>query len=126
VATVSSSGAVTGTGPGSTRITARADGVAGTLDVTVADADLDAVARLLDDPFGEALLTSIGGADESAIRAARGDCAAGESTGDLSEIIDCVEEARARIAEGADATKGPLMALLGMFVDWIERHLNLS
>lgn len=126
VARVSSSGVVTGIGRGGTTITAVADGVSGRLDVRVADADLDAIGRLLDDPLGQALLSSIGGADESALRAAWSGCVAGESTGNLSAVADCVAETRAELAGGGDPAKRPLLSLLGLFVDWIERNLNLS
>lgn len=126
VATVSAAGVVTGVGAGATTVAAAANGVRGTLDLTIAETDLAAIQRLLDDPHAERLLASIGGATETALRASWAQCGSARAAGDLASIRDCITQARADMAQSADASKGPLVALLSLFVDWIDRLLNLA
>lgn len=125
VATVSPQGVVTGAGPGTTTITAAASGATGALDLTVAETDLAAIQSLLDDPHADRLFVGIGGSTETALRTSWAVCGSGRAAGNLTSVRDCVTQARADLAQSADVSKGPLVALVGLFVDWIERLLNL-
>lgn len=125
IAQVTTSGVVTGMGPGSTTITATADGVNGTLGLTVASANLAGIQSLLDDPFADVLLGGIGGSTEASLRATWTACAVGRASGNLTALGDCVSQARAGLSGNTDQTKRPLVALVGLLVDWIDRHLNL-
>jgi Big-like domain-containing protein len=125
VATVSAAGAVTGAGPGTTTIAATSSGVSGALELTVAETDLASIQLLLDDPHLDELLVAIGGPTEAALRTSRAQCGSARAAGDLTSVLGCVTQARADLAESTDASKGPLVALVGLFVDWIDRLLNL-
>jgi hypothetical protein len=125
VASVTPAGVVTGSGAGATDITASASGVNGSVSLTVADADLGAIAALLDDPMANAMLSAVGGSAETAFRTTWQECATGRSSGNLEAVRDCITQARADLALSSEAPKRALVTLLGLFVDWIERLLNL-
>lgn len=125
IANVDATGVVTGVGPGVTRITASAGVVSGTIDVTVSAADLPGIQTLLDDPFADALFSSVGGATEAAVRATWTTCSSGRAAGNLTAVRDCLAQARTDLGQSTDQSKTPLLSLVGLFVDWIERLLNL-
>lgn len=125
VATVTPAGVVTGVASGAAGVTATADGVTGTLILTVADADLVRIQALLEDPLTDGLLSGIGGPSETALRATWAECASARRAGNLTALNNCLGRARTELSGNADPAKGPLVALVGLFVDWIDRHLNM-
>jgi hypothetical protein len=110
---------------GSAQLAAAADGVSGRLSVTVADADLPALQAVLDDPFADGLLQAIGGSVEAALRATWSACGTATSAGNLGLVSACIDQARADLAPSSDREKGPLVSLVGLFVDGLQRLLNL-
>jgi Big-like domain-containing protein len=125
IATVSPAGVLTGVGAGTTTITAAADGVNGRLSVTVADADLPALQVVLEDPFADGLLQAIGGSVEAALRATWSACGAATSAGNLGLVNACIDQARADLDPSSDPEKAPLVSLIELFVDGLQRLLNL-
>ena len=49
----------------------------------------------------------------------------GLGAGDLTRLQTCISGARNELSE-APADEGPVASVLGLFVDWIERHLNID
>ena len=126
IATVSSTGDLTGIGPGTATITAAADAVAGTLEVTVANADLASLRTLLDDPLADGLLTRITGDAGTALRATWSRCDTALTEGNLEALQSCATEGRQALSDNTDPSTGPLRSLLGLFLDWVDRFLNLT
>ena len=126
IASITATGLLTGTGPGATTVTATADGVSGTLSVVVADADLTAIASLLDDPLADELMGQLGATTESALRALWAECASARTDGNLAALQACVVDARDELAADTDEARGPLRTLLSLFLDWIDNYLRLS
>lgn len=126
IATVDANGIVTGVAEGTASISATVDGVTGSLDLTLADADLAAIETLLDDALAEELLGGVGGTAETNLRAEWAECRSGAGSGSLAQLRDCIATARTHLAGSIDPSVAPLAALLGLFVDGIERLLNLT
>jgi hypothetical protein len=125
VATVSGSGLVKTLAAGPVAITATADGVDGDVSLTVAAADLEGITTVVDDPFTEALHGAVSDPAESSIGAALADCRDGAASGGLTAIQQCVTGVRAAIEASADAGEAPLLAVLAILMDRVERLLNL-
>lgn len=126
VATVSTSGRVTAVTPGATTIRATADGVEGTADVTVADADLDGLLALFDEPLADGLIAGIAGDGATPLDATWTACGEALDAGDLTRVRDCVLEARRDLDEEAEPSTGPLRGLMSLFLDWADRLLDLN
>jgi hypothetical protein len=58
-------------------------------------------------------------------QAAFAECTAGESAGDFGRIEACVAGGRAEVTGATDATDRGVLATLALFLDHIERLLNL-
>ena len=99
IATVSTAGVVTMVGTGEVTLQAETSGVTGSVVLTSVEADLDAIAALLDDPLAVSLLT------------VAGDASLGESW--------------ARCAE-ADNASGPVRSLLTLYAQSMARILNTT
>ena len=126
VASVSSVGRVTARAAGETVVTATAAGVTGSIDLTVAASNLDAIGTLLRDPLPDHLFASLGGETEAALRSAWSQCAESAASGNLTQLQSCVADARTGLSSASAPEKRPTAGLLSLFVDWIERHLNLG
>lgn len=122
VATVSTTGVMTIVGTGEATLQAEASGVSGSVALSSVEADLDAVAALLDDRFAEGLLATVGGASlaESWAR-----CGAAVGNADVSALTACFVDVEAALATGDD-TSGPVRALLTLFTQSMGRILNAT
>lgn len=125
VATVSGAGLLETLAAGPVVITATADGVEGEIALTVAAADLQGIAMLVDDPFTEAVQGAVSDAAESSIAAALGACRDGTATGGLTAVQQCLTDVRAVIDAPAAAAEAPLLGVLAILMDRVERLLNL-
>lgn len=126
IATVTSTGSVQGVSAGTTTVTAMADGVAGTFGVTVADADLAAIEAVLNDTLGLALLPLVDVGAGGSLRSAWTDCVASAGAGALQPLQLCVAAGRSSVASDTAPERGPVRALVSLFLDSVERLLNLT
>ena len=125
IATVSGSGLVQTFTAGSVEITASANGVDGDVTFTVADANLDGIAAIVDDPFTDALRGTVAGASQSAVEAALAECRQGSLTGGLTAVQECVAGARAAVTASATPADAPMLAVLAILIDRVELLLSL-
>ncbi|MGH7615228.1 MAG: Ig-like domain-containing protein [Gemmatimonadales bacterium] len=125
VASVDASGTVSGVTPGTVSISASAEGVSGSLALRVLNVDLNAVTGILSDPFARALLANLTASERGRVQAALDQCAAGVVSGDFRTIDACVASARAEVSGASDATDRALLASLALFLDHIERLLDV-
>lgn len=124
-AQVSATGVASGVAAGDATISARADGVTGSLALRVIDADLDGITAALIDPFTTALVANLGSAVRERVQAALAQCVEGVAQGNFTTIETCLTGARAEVAGATDPTDRALLATLALFVDHVERLLNV-
>lgn len=124
VASVSSTGVVTGRAPGEATITATAGSASGTLAMEVVDADLEAIEAVLADPL-VGHLTSPLGASKTDIDAALGECDEAIGSGNLVQLAGCLETIRATAGSATAADDRALLAVLSLLADHATRKLNL-
>jgi hypothetical protein len=110
---------------GSSTVRASGGGTSGSLDVRVADADLAGITALATDAFLEALVGASSAGVRSALEAAIENCTAAAAEGRLEAIEDCVAAVRAEATSASDPTDRALLAVLSLFLDRVERLLNL-
>lgn len=115
---------VTAHAAGAVEITATVEGVAGSADLRVADTDAAGLAQLAEDAFGRALASKLQD-DGAALPGILDDIVAALDQENLSAIRDGLAAARNAI----DAPSAPddvvLYAVVGLFLDHLERFLNL-
>jgi len=111
---------------GSTTVRATTEGTTGSFDLTVMDADLEGIEALLDDPFADPLFAGIGGSGETALRAAWADCGTARSSDDLTALEACVDALRTELLDLDQGPKRPLVSLVGLMADWVERLLDTN
>lgn len=124
VATISTTGRITAAAPGSVDITASSGTISGNFAVTVADADLVALRAVLEDPFGEALISGLSTTAGATLDATWTRCEQALSDGHLAVLQECAAEARTTLASDTDAPTRPLRSVLALLVDWIDRFIN--
>lgn len=125
VVSVGSSGVATAEGVGAATVTARTGGASGSLRLHVVDADLGTVGALTGDPFAEALLAGLSAAVGADVGSAWDACSAGASDRNVVTILEGVADFRDEAASATDPTDRASLAVLGLFVDRIERALGL-
>ncbi len=91
----------------------------------VVDADLAGITALATDPFVAALVGASSGGLRTRLQEAAAECTSGAAQGRLEAIRDCITEIETEVANASDPTDRALLAVLGLFVDEIERRLNL-
>ena len=126
VATVSSTGTVVGEAAGSTTITASVATVRADFELTVVDADVDGMRSMLADPLIVSLLPLVGGTNDGALGEEWSRCAQRLDAGALRPLQSCIADARAAMATDTEPARGPLRALVALFLDAVERLLKLS
>jgi hypothetical protein len=125
VASIVGFGVVLGARAGSATITAQASTVTGGMTLRVIAADLDGIETDLSDPFTFALAGNLGEPTGGRVRAALDQCAGGVVEGNFETIETCLAIVRTELAGATDPTDRPLLATLALFLDHIERLLNL-
>ena len=122
VATVSAAGVVTIVGAGEVALRAETAGVSGSVDLTSVEAELDAVAALLDDPFAVGLLAASG---DGSLAASWATCAQAIDDADLSALTSCLANVEAALAQGDDLS-APVRSLLTLFTQSMGRIPNAT
>ena len=125
VATVSSSGLVTGVGRGTATVTATHGGASGSLQVAVVDADLAAIARLRDDPLVALLVGRLHGDLGSSLRQALDGVALSIAAGDVTAIRDALSTMLASLGSTSDGDEVIALTVLGLVLQRAQRLLNL-
>lgn len=125
IATVSSEGLVSGLAPGEATISALARGVTGTLVMRVIAADLGGVETTLADPFMNALVTNLTSPVRTRVEAALALCTTGVTEGNFITLESCLAGVRAEVTGATDPTDRALLASLALFIDHIQRLLNV-
>ena len=125
VAAVNNAGVASGSTAGDATVTARAGTVAGTIGLQVKAADLAGINTALNDAYRVALVAALTVAVRGRTEAAFGECTAGEAAGDFTRIEACLAGGRAEVGGATDATDRAALSTLALFLDHIERLLNL-
>ena len=125
VVTVTAGGLATGVRAGTATVTATAGDATRSLALRVLDADLETIQVLLDDELAEALIDGLSSTRRTAFLAAWSDCEAARLSGNLTAVRDCIADARSELGTSSTPASRPLEAYLGLFIDWVERLLNL-
>ena len=124
VVSVSASGQVQALAAGTATVRATAEGVSGSLAITVVDADLAGIGALLSAAYVVALVAGTSSGVKTALQAATGQCASGVQQGNLENVERCIAAARAQATGASDPTDRALLAVLMLIVDHVERLLN--
>lgn len=125
VVSITAAGSIEALAIGTATIRAEAGSAAGSLALRVVDADLAGITALATDPFVVVLVGAPSADVRARLQAAVGDCTAGTSQGNLEAIQDCIAAVRAEVTGATDPSDRALLAVLALFVDQIERLLNL-
>jgi hypothetical protein len=125
IAAVSTAGVVSGLAGGDAAISAHADGVSGRLVMRVVDWDAAGITAALNDEFASALAASLTSAVRVRVQAALGQCSSGITQGNFATIEGCVASVRAEVTGATDPTDRALLATLALYVNHIQRLLNL-
>lgn len=125
VARVADDGTVSALEPGDVRITASVGAVSGESSLAVLDVDAASAAAVLEDAMADVLLVALGTDREAAVRPAWDACQGALDSGDLTALSGCVAPLSTALADG-DRDSAPLRAVLGLFVDALDRILDLD
>ncbi len=125
VATVNSTGLVTGTGPGEVTVTAKYQGLGGSVALTVIEADLDAIAQLRNDPLLNLLVDRLDGDLASQLTSALNDLDAAVTVGNCVAVKDALEAAIANISSSTSASDVISLAVLGLALERAQDLLGL-
>lgn len=125
VAPVTGAGVASGSSVGNATIRASVGAVGGTIALQVKGADLAGIKTTVDDAYRVALSAALTTAVRGRTQAAFAECTAGEAAGDFGRIEACLASARAEVAGATDASDRAALATLALFLDHIERLLNL-
>lgn len=124
-ASVGSAGLVNAVATGSATITASASGVSGTLRVRVVQADLGSVLTLAGDAYAASLLAGLSTSKRAAVQPLTTACSAAATSGNVVAITTCISGVRNEVVSATDQTDKVLLAVLALYIDQIERLLNL-
>lgn len=123
VVSINATGFIQALATGAVTIRADAGGVGASLPVRVVDADLEGITALATDEFMVALVGATSDDLGARLLAAVADCNAGAGQGGLEAIQDCLTKIG---TEGtSDPTDRALLAVLSLFIEKIQRLLNL-
>jgi uncharacterized protein YjdB len=125
IVSVNSAGRIAALGVGTATISAQAGGVSGTLAVRVVDADLAGISALAKDAYVMALVVATTAEVRTRLEAATTSCVTGAQQGNLERIQSCIAAVRTEVANATDPTDRVLLAVIVLFVDQIERLLNV-
>lgn len=125
VVTISAAGFIEALDIGTATVHADAGSARGSLPLRVVDADLPGITTVATEPFAAALIGSVSSELRSRVQAALAECTAGAGEGRLEGIQSCIVTIQAEATDAGDATDNALLAVLLLFVDEIERKLNL-
>src|SRR2546427_8323853 len=125
IAQVTASGVALGVAAGQATLSAQADGVTGGLAMRVIAADLDGIPIALNDAFTTALVTGLTSEVRTRVQAALTQCSSGAAQGNFTTMEDCLTKARAEVNGATDPTDRALLATLALFLDHVERLLNV-
>lgn len=131
VAIVNASGLAAGVGAGMSEIHAtvspaspvEVSGAVGSFRLTVLDADLPAMERLLADPLVAHLVAALGTA-RGPVEDALDGCNTGLATGRLVDVVECLDGVNAQAASATDGTDRALLAVLTLFTEFTRSLLN--
>jgi uncharacterized protein YjdB len=102
VATASGTGLAPGVTEGSVSITATADGVSGSLQMAVVDADLNGIASVLGDAFVAVLVSHLSNMTRTNVESPLVGCSTAAATGDLEATQQHLASAQAEIQAATD------------------------
>ena len=125
VVSITAAGFIEARDVGVATIVADAGSAVGNLAFRVVDADLAGISALARDPFVVALVGTPSGDLETRLREALSDCTTGATGGRLEAIQRCIAAIETEAANAGDPTDRAVLAVLGLFLDQIERLLNL-
>lgn len=125
VVPVGASGYATAEGLGTATVTAATAGASGTIRLRVVDVDLGPVVTLTGDPYPDALVASLTAATSATVQPAWEACETGAPDGNVAAILRCVADIREEAASATDGTDRASLAVLGLYLDGIERSLGL-
>ncbi len=125
IAEVDGTGQVSGLAAGSATFSAEGSGVTGTLGMRVIAADLSGITTDVNDPFTTSLAANLTNTVRSRVQTALGQCASGAAQGNFTVIEGCLASVRAEVAAATDPTDRALLASLALFLDHVERLLNV-
>lgn len=125
VATVGSSGLVTGRAEGAATITARAQGMGASFGEQVLAADIAGARATLTDAFAGVLVAGVTGTLRGQLLGAVAQCELGMDSGNFDTMDAAMTSARAGIAGATDPTDQALAATYSLFVERAYRLLRL-
>jgi hypothetical protein len=125
VATVSTAGSVTGIAPGSVRISASHRGTSGGIDLAVVDADLEAVAAVLEDEYFELLIAGLSPSTRAALQATVTACVAALAQQHVIDLVTCLAAARNSLGSPANVDETVLLAVLDVMLQSVQRLIDL-
>lgn len=126
VATVNSSGMLTAVGSGSVTIRADIDGVRGTLRLRVIDANLSPIADLAADAYLRRLVAELTAATRTAVEGALAALDDAVDSGNVAEMLAASATIRSQAGSAKDPSDRVLLAVLVLFMEHIERILDLD
>ncbi len=125
IATVNGSGLVTGVGAGQATITATYNGVGGNVPITVIDADLDAIARLGNDPLLSLLVERLESDLSSQLTNALDELNGAVTVGNCLAVRDALQAALAGTSESTEPDDVVSLAVLGLALERAQDLLGL-
>jgi hypothetical protein len=126
-ATVNATGLVTSVAAGSVTITATSEGVSGSLEMRVVEADLTGIRDLLVDLYVLRLIAQVNENTAARLRDALLEVALSVTQGNLAAVHSALTTAQSEVMASADANENDvvLFAVLRLVFDHAERLLNL-
>ena len=125
IVSVTPGGRIEALAVGTATISAEAGGVRGALAVRVVDADLAGILANAVDAYVLARVGATTAEMRTRLEAATTSCLTGAQQGNLELIQSCIAAVRAEVANATNPTDRVLLAVVELFVDQIERLLNL-
>jgi len=125
VVSITAAGSIEALAIGTATIRAEAGSAAGSLALRVVDADLAGITALATDPFVVVLVGAPSGDVGTRVQAAAADCTEGAARGHLEAIQDCIAAIETEATSATNPTDRAVLAVLVLFLDEIERLLNL-
>ena len=124
VATVSSTGLVTGVAAGPVTIQAVSGSITGGVSLRAVGADLQSVATVLGDPFVPAMIDRLASGTNTSLATFLAACSTALSNGHVSNVEQCLDSIRN--TTGTDGTDTALLAVLRLYADYATAQLNLG
>jgi hypothetical protein len=125
VATVTGSGLVTGVSAGQASVTARHDGMAGSVALTIIDANLEGIAELRNDPLVTMLVDRLSGELTLELTAAFSDLDDAITIGNCLAVRDALQAALTGTGGSADPSDVITLTVIGLVLEQANILLGL-